>query len=233
MREITEQIRKRLFELSEEEYRAFSAKLMPEVDIDTVIGVRVPLLRKYAKELLKTEGIEDFIADLPHKYHEEYLLHGFIIGQTKDFDITVEQIQDILGYLNNWALTDVIAPKIFEKNKEKLLPYIDEWLRSTHTFTVRFAVQQLMALYLTDEYIEDTLHRVVSIDSQEYYINMCRAWLVATALAKFYDSTLAILKDKLLDVWTHNKSIQKAIESRRITIEQKEYLRTLKRERQK
>lgn len=211
--------------MAEPEYREFSAKLMPTVDKETVLGVRVPLLRKYAKSLT---DFEDFLADLPHKYFEENNLHGFLIEQEVDFDRCIERLNAFLPYVDNWATCDGLKPKVLKQHPEQLLGHIFLWLESDKPYTVRFAINLLMSWYLEEQFDEAFLRLVAGIRSEEYYINMVRAWYFATALAKQQDATLPYIEGHVLDPWTHNKTIQKAIESYRIPKEQKAYLKALK-----
>jgi 3-methyladenine DNA glycosylase AlkD len=217
-----------LFEKQDIEYRDFQSKLIPNVDKSYFIGVRTPELRKYAKELLKAGGYSSFIDELPHKYFDENQLHAFIISGIKDFDKCVAETEKFLPYVNNWATCDQLSPKCFAKNKEALLPYISRWIKSEKTYTVRFGIGMLMSHFLDDAFDEKYLKTVSAVRSDEYYINMMIAWYFATALAKQYESTLPFIENRALEKWTHNKAIQKAIESYRITDEQKAYLKTLK-----
>ena len=222
------EIREFLFDNSDAEYRAFQSKLIPNVDADYFIGVRTPVLRKYAKELLKTGDVSSFLNELPHEYFDENQLHAFIISGIKDFDECIKELERFLPYINNWATCDQLSPRCFAKHKSELLKYIDRWIKSDETYTVRFAIGMLMSHFLDDEFDVKYPGKVAQVKSEEYYINMMIAWYFATALAKQYESTLPFIENKVLDKWTHNKAIQKAIESYRITDEQKEYLRTLK-----
>lgn len=225
---ITEEIREELFRLQDIKYRDFQGKLIPTVAPDTVIGVRTPELRKYAKELLKREDIADFLNDLPHKYFDENQLHAFIISGMKDYDACVNEVQRFLPFVDNWATCDQMSPKVFKKHKKDLLEEINNWLNSGETYIIRFAVGMLMEHFLDEDFDKSYPEMVSKIRSDEYYVNMMTAWYFATALAKQYESILPYIEDKKLDVWTHNKAIQKSVESYRITPEQKEYLKTLK-----
>lgn len=223
-----EQIEKRLFELQDEKYRLFQAKLMPGVDMERIIGVRTPELRKLAKELVKTEGIEDFLQDIPHKYYDENNLHGFIISECKDYEKSVAYVDAILPYVDNWATCDLLSPKAFKKSREKLAEDIERWISSEETYTIRFGIEMIMSHFLDDDFDKKWLERVSVIRSSEYYVNMMLAWFYATALAKQWDDTIIYIEEHKLDKWVHNKTIQKAVESYRITDEQKGYLRRLK-----
>lgn len=218
-------IQKTLISMGEEAYREFSSKLMPTVEKSKVIGIRTPNLRKYAKGL---ENYEDFLSDLPHKYFEENNLHAFLIERERDFDRCIELIESFLPYIDNWATCDSMKPKVLKKEPEKLLKYINKWIKSKDIYAVRYGINLLMSFYLDENFDEDYLMIVANVRSNEYYINMMRAWYFATALAKRYKETLTYIENNRLDTWTHNKTIQKAIESFRISRDQKEYLRTLK-----
>lgn len=218
-------IQKKLISMGEEGYRDFSSALMPTVDKNKVIGVRIPKLRKYAKEL---KDYNDFLKSLPHKYYEENNLHAFLIERETDFDKCVELIDAFLPYIDNWATCDSMKPKVLKREPQKLLKHIKRWIKSKDVYSVRYAINLLMSFYLDDNFDVNYLALVSGVISDEYYINMMRAWYFATALAKQYHDTLPYMENGILDVWTHNKTIQKAIESYRITKEQKEYLRTLK-----
>ena len=223
---IKTEIQKALISMGEQEYREFSSSLMPTVDKAKVIGVRVPRLRKYAKTL---ENYDDFLKALPHKYFEEDNLHGFLIEREKDFDKCIERLDEFLPFVDNWATCDGMKPKVLKTQPKKLLTYIKRWIKSTEVYRVRYAINLLMCFYLDENFDKRHLDMVANVRSDEYYINMMRAWYFATALAKRYDDVLPYIKENRLDVWTHNKSIQKAIESLRITKEKKEFLKTLKR----
>lgn len=215
------------FENQDIGYRDFQAKLIPDLSME-MIGVRTPVLRKMAKEYSKRENISLFFEDLPHHYFEENQLHGFILSNEKEFSVCIKHLEAFLPHINNWATCDQTSPKVFKKETEKLLPYIKQWIASKHTYTKRFAIKMMMEHYLGEEFSEEYLELVAGVRSEEYYVNMMIAWYFATALAKQYDATLPYIEEKRLEPWTHNKAIQKAIESYRITKEQKEYLGTLK-----
>lgn len=225
---VEEYIRKRLFELQDNKYREFQCKLMPTVDAETVIGVRTPQLRSLAKELIKTTDALEFISILPHMYYEENNLHGFIIESIKDYDKCIAEIEKFLPYVDNWATCDLMSPKIFKKNLTALLDRIKVWIASDHTYTIRFGMEMLMSFYL-DEHFDPEYPKLVSaVKSDEYYVKMMMAWYFATALAKQYDAVLPYIEQHRLDLWTHNKSIQKALESYRISDDKKKYLKSLK-----
>lgn len=211
--------------MGEEKYRDFSAALMPAVDKETVIGIRIPLLRKYAKSL---EHYESFLKELPHKYFEENNLHAFLIEKERDFDKCIKLLDSFLPYVDNWATCDSMKPKVLKKEPDKLLLHIKRWISSKDVYAVRYAINLLMSFYLDENFKKEYLKVVAEVKSTQYYINMMRAWYFATALAKKYEETLPYIEQKKLDVWTHNKTIQKAAESFRITTEQKEYLKKFK-----
>lgn len=226
---IEEQIRNDLFALQDMEYRDFHYKLIPTVNPDFIIGVRTPALRKYAKQLSKTPQAAEFLKILPHKYYEENNLHGFLIESMKDYEEVVASLDIFLPYVDNWATCDMIAPKVFQKHLPELLIKIKEWITSNHTYTIRFGIEMLMKYYLDEAFSTEYPDMVAAVESEEYYVKMMIAWYFATALAKQYEPTLPYLENQKLSQWTHNKAIQKAVESCRITPEQKAYLRTLKR----
>ena len=221
-------LQEKLFALKDEAYKAFQCPLMPTVDPETVIGVRVPQLRKVAKELQNTPLTAAFLRELPHAYLEENHLHAMLLSAMKDMDELEPALEAFLPFVDNWAVCDGIRPKIIEKNRERFLPKIKEWLESDRPYTLRFGVEMLMAYYLDDGFSPEYPAWVAAVKSEEYYVNMMTAWYFATALAKQYEAAVPYLENKTLDDWTHNKAIQKAVESFRITPEQKAYLRTLK-----
>ena len=221
-------IRARLFELQDLSYRDFQCKLMPTVDPDTVIGVRTPELRKLAKSFSKEPEAEAFLRTLPHRYYEENNLHGFLIETMKDYSQVIAALDAFLPYVDNWATCDLMSPKIFKKHLPELREQIQVWMASSHTYTIRFGIEMLMTFYLDEQFQPEYLDWVADVHSEEYYVTIMIAWYFATALAKQYDAALPYLQEHRLEPWTHNKAIQKAIESYRITEEQKAYLRSLK-----
>lgn len=221
-------VQTRLFELQDLKYRDFHAKLMPTVNKEKIIGVRTPALRIFAKNYGKTEEAKEYLQILPHQYYEENNLHGLLIEQIKDYDICLKEIDRFLPYIDNWATCDMLAVKVVKKHLDIFIDEIYRWMESDHTYTIRFGVNMLMRYYLEDAFRMEYPEKVAQIRSEEYYVNMMRAWYFATALAKQYEKILPFIEEQKLDVWTHNKTIQKAIESYRITPEQKEYLRGLK-----
>lgn len=210
-------------------YRDFQSKLIPTVEYETVIGVRTPELRKYAKQLAKTEGISEFLEDLPHQYFDENQLHAFLISEIKDYERCLEEVERFLPYVDNWATCDQLLPKVFKNHEKELLEDIRKWMVSDKTYTVRFSIGMLMKYFLDEHFKIEYPGMVAEIRSEEYYINMMIAWYFATALAKQYEAVLPFIENHRLDMWTHNKAIQKSVESYRIAKEQKEYLRSLKR----
>ena len=226
---ITDDIRKELRKLQDTGYRDMQVTIIPSVSADSIIGVRTPALRQLAKEFSKHEDVSLFLEELPHKYFEENQLHAFILSGMKDAESCIELVDAFLPYVDNWATCDQMSPKIFRKNKKLLLEYVDKWIRSDHTYVKRFAIGMLMEHFLDEDFKTSYLTRVSMIRSDEYYVNLMTAWYFATALAKQYEAALPFIEKHKLDIWTHNKTIQKAVESYRITPEQKEYLKTLKR----
>lgn len=221
-------IKNELLSMQDKTYKDFHSKLMPTINSNSIIGVRVPVLRDYAKKLFKENSIESlnsFLKNLPHEFYEENNIHAFIIEKINNFDECIFYLENFLPYIDNWATCDMLNPKIFKTNYEKLLEKIYQWINSDSVYTVRFAIGMLMRYFLDEKFETKYLDLVVSINSEEYYINMMRAWFFATALAKQYDQTLPYIKNYSLDKWTHNKTIQKAKESFRITKDQKEELK--------
>ena len=225
---ITDEIKEELFNLQDEKYRDFQAKLIPTVSPDTVIGVRTPALRKYASQLVKREDVQEFLDVLPHSFFDEYQLHAFIVSAMRDYDRCMEEVIRFLPYVDNWATCDQMSPKVFKKHRQELIPHIKEWIASDATYTIRFGVGMLMEHFLDEDFDPKYPELVADLRSEEYYVNMMIAWYFATALAKQYDAVLPYIENRRLDTWTHNKAIQKSVESYRITPEQKEYLKSLK-----
>lgn len=227
--DIENMVQKELFSMQDLSYRDFHSKLMPTVEKEHVIGVRTPQLRKFGKEFAKKEEAVFFMEALPHKYYEENNLHAFLIEQMKDYAACIRALDIFLPFVDNWATCDFMSPKIFKKHLPELLTEINRWIHSEHMYMVRFAIGMLMKFYLDDTFMPEYPNMVAAVRSEEYYINMMIAWYFATALAKQYDTVISYIEEHKLDVWVHNKTIQKAIESYRISDEQKKYLRTLKR----
>lgn len=222
------EIRAELFKMQDINYRDFNSKLIPTVDKESMIGIRTPDLRKYAKQLGKSSDVIEFLQTLPHKYFDENQLHAFIISEIKDFKNCIDEINRFLPYIDNWETCDQLSPKVFKKYHNELFEYIKDWLKSDKVYTLRFGIGMLMEHFLDEDF--DILYpeTVSKIRSGEYYINMMIAWYFATALAKQYESVIPFIENNSLDIWTHNKAIQKAVESLRISDEKKEYLKSLK-----
>jgi 3-methyladenine DNA glycosylase AlkD len=221
-------IKNDLLLMQDKTYKDFHSKLMPTINPDSIIAIRVPVLRDYAKKLFKENSIESlnsFLKNLPHEFYEENNIHAFIIEKINNFDECIFYLEEFLPYIDNWATCDMLNPKIFKTNCEKLLEKIYQWINSDSVYTVRFGIGMLMRFFLDEKFETKYLDLVSSINSEEYYINMMRAWFFATALAKQYEQTLPYIKNYSLDKWTHNKTIQKANESFRITKDQKEELK--------
>ncbi|MBE6816492.1 MAG: DNA alkylation repair protein [Ruminococcaceae bacterium] len=221
-------IQRYLFDNQDIKYRDFQAKLMPTVDKDTFIGVRTPILRATAKEVAKSESKDTFLAELPHRYFDEYQLHAFIISLEKDFTRCIEEVERLLPFIDNWATCDQLSPKVFKKHRDALRPRIDRWLVSEAEYAVRFGIKMVMEHFLDEDFDEGYMKKIAAIRSDKYYINMMAAWYFATALAKQYDTAVKYMENGSLDKWVHNKAIQKARESFRVSEEHKEYLTGLK-----
>lgn len=218
----------KLFELGDKNYADFHGKLIPHIPREKIIGVRVPEMRKLAKEYFKSEESKLFLSSLPHKYYDENLLHGMLISEIKDYDDCINELEKFLPYIDNWAVCDTISPKVFKNNKEKLIEKIKIWISSKETYVCRFGILMLMKHFLGDDFKPEYLETVANVKSDEYYIKMMIAWFFATALSKHWAETIIYLEKEKLDVWVHNKTIQKARESYRIIARQKEYLKSLK-----
>ncbi len=221
------EIRKRLFQLKDEEYKSFHSALMPTVPVENIIGIRVPVLRKLAKELIKEGSAKSFTENLPHRYYEENNLHAFIIAEIRDFDELLTELERFLPFIDNWATCDSLRPVIFRKNREKLLPCVFRWLQSDREFTVRFAVETLMTQYLKEDFSPRFPEAVANIISDDYYVNMMCAWYFAEALCVRRDDVLPFIEEGRLSDAVHNKAIRKAVESNRISDDEKQLLRKL------
>ena len=222
-------IKEELFALKDSSYADFQANLIPNIPRELIIGVRVPEARKLAKRLAGEAEASQFLKDLPHKYYDENMLHGLLLSEMKDYDACIAAVDTFLPYVDNWAVCDIMSPKIFKKHKTALLEKIKEWSASEKTYTCRFGIEMLMTYFLDDDFKPAYLEIPASVHSEEYYVQMMIAWFFATALVKQWDTTIKYIKDQRLDPWTHNKAIQKARESNRIMPKQKEYLKSLKR----
>ncbi len=221
-------IREKLFTFEDPKYRDFQSKLVPNIKKETIIGVRTPDMKKIAKEFAKEESTKDFLKDVPHKYYEENLVHIFILSMIKDFDECVKGLEAFFPYIDCWPVCDQSSPGIFKKNHEKVLPLVKKWIDSDHVYTSRYGMRILMNEFLGDDFKPEYLSWVASKKGDDYYLKMMVAWYFATALAKQYDESVKVIERKELDPWTHNKAIQKACESFRVSDEHKEYLKTLK-----
>lgn len=222
-------ITEELFALQDVAYADFQAKLTPNIPRERFIGVRVPAARKLAKKLSQKPEAASFLSDLPHTYYDENILHSLLLSEMKDYDVCIAAIDAFLPYVDNWAVCDILSPKIFKKHKTALLEKIKEWSASEETYTCRFGMEMLLSHFLDEDFKPAYLKIPASVHREEYYVRMMTAWFFATALAKQWDATIPYIKEHRLDPWTHNMTIQKARESRRITPRQKEYLKTLKR----
>lgn len=221
-------IKESLLALQDPQNAVFQAKLTPGIPAESFLGTRVPEIRKLEKQIRNTAESEVFLNTLPHEYYDENLLHSVMISNMKDYNAVIDAIENFLPYVDNWAVCDTLRPVIFKKKKEGLMEKIQGWIKSEETYTIRFGIDMLMTYYLDQDFLTKYLELPASVHSEEYYVNMMIAWYYATALAKQWESTISYLEEKRLDLWVHNKTIQKACESYRITDEQKAYLRTLK-----
>ncbi|MCR5664483.1 MAG: DNA alkylation repair protein [Oscillospiraceae bacterium] len=218
----------RLAEEKDDAYRTFQEKLVPNIPPETIVGVRTPVLRKIAKELFESADRDAFLAELPHRYYEENLIHFFMLAMIRDFDACVKAVEAFLPYVDCWPVSDQATPKAFRKNREKLLPYLEKWIASEHVYTARFGLRMLMNEYLDADFKEEVLELAASKTGEDYYLKMMVAWFFATALAKRYEETIPYFENRRLDERTHRKAIQKAVESYRVTDERKEYLKSLR-----
>ena len=218
----------RLLSYQDEKYIEFQSKLVPNIDKNTIIGVKTPQMKEIVKEIFGTEEATDFLKVLPHKYYEENLVHFFLIAKIKEFDECVKEVERFLPYIDCWPVCDQGSPMVFKKNHDKLLPLIKKWIKSKHVYTARFGMRMLMNEFLNDDFKEEYLEWVASKNGDDYYLKMMVAWFFATALAKQYDSAIKYIEDKRLDPWIQQKAIQKAVESYRVSDEHKEYLKKLR-----
>lgn len=218
----------RLIEQKDAEYKEFQARLIPNISPESIIGVRTPQIRKLAKEVFISDFRDEFLNDLPHKYYEENLIHFFVLAQIKDFDECVKKVELFLPYIDCWPLSDQANPRSFKMNHQKLLPYIKKWILSQHVYTSRFGIRMLMNEFLDKDFKEEYLELAASRKSEDYYLKMMIAWFFATALAKRYDESIKYIESRRLGEWVHKKTIQKAVESYRITDEHKEFLKSLR-----
>ena len=219
-------LEKKLFKLQDKKFRDFNVKLVNNIDPDTIIGIKTPELKTIAKDLYQNNNYHNFLYDLPHKYFEENQIHAFIISLMKDYDEAMDELEKFLPYIDNWATCDQLKVKCFSKHKDDLLKHINKWLKNKHSYTIRFGIKALMDYYLDEDYDSKYPEMVRKVKSDDYYVKMMQAWYYATALAKQKDDIIIYLQDNKLDDWVHNKTIQKAIESNRISDKDKEYLKT-------
>ncbi len=226
---VSQEIRRELFERQDKAYRAFQAKLMPGVSPERIIGVRTPVLRRMARIYAGRPDIGDFFADLPHAYYDENNLHGFILSRGKDYGQTVERVDALLPYVDNWATCDLLSPTVFRKNRDRLHADVSRWLSSRETYTLRFGIEMVMSHYLDEDFEPSYLERIAAIRHDEYYVNMMIAWFFATALAKQWEAAIPYIEQGRLSDWVHQKTIQKATESLRLTEEQKDYVKSWRR----
>lgn len=222
-------VTERLFELQDKAYADFHSGLVPNVPREKIIGVRVPDARRLAKEYGKDPECRDFLRALPHKYYDENVLHGILLSGQKDYEECVRAVEEFLPYVDNWAVCDILSPKVFRQHRTEPIAKVREWSASEKTYTCRFGMEMLMTHYLDEDFRPEYLEIPAGVCSEEYYVNMMTAWFFATALAKQWDAAIPYLRDNRLGAWVHNKTIQKARESFRITQEQKAYLKTLRR----
>ena len=223
-----EDILKLLFESADDKYREFTCKLIPNIDKENTIGVRTPTLRTLAKAIKGSDTAYDFMRALPHRYLEENHLHGYLIEYERDYEKALSLTIDFLPFIDNWATCDTTRPKVFKKDLDTLFTYIRKWIASKHTYTVRYAVGLLLSFYLDEKFDKSHLSLVASIKSDEYYVKMMVAWYFATALSKQYEATIPYLEKGVMEKWTHNKTITKAVESYRISDDKKAYIKTLR-----
>ena len=225
------EIQKKLFELQDKEYALFQSRLTPNVEPERFIGVRVPEVRKLAKDLRKNSPdlVKEFISTLPHQYYDENMLHGLLISEIKDYDECIDAVNAFLPHVDNWAVCDIMSPKCFKKHRNELIPVIKIWTESSEEYTIRFGLEMLMSHFLDEDFNPEYLEIAAKVRSDKYYVNMMIAWFFATALAKKWDDTAVYIESGRLDIWVNNKTIQKARESYRITEEQKEFLLRFKR----
>ena len=215
----------RLMMYQDKEYKEFQSKLVPNIDKETIIGVRTPQMRSIVKEIFGTEEANDFLKVLPHQYYEENIIHFFLISKIKDFDDCVKEVERFLPYIDCWPVCDQATPLVFKKNHDKLIPLIKKWIKFKHVYTARFGIRMLMNEFLDKDFKEEYLELVSSKKGEDYYLKMMIAWYFATALAKQYDKTIKYIENRTLDPWVHNKTIQKAVESYRVSDKHKEYLK--------
>ena len=225
-----EEIKRKLSELRDEEYGDFMSSLLPGIPRETILGVRIPELRKLARSLKKETCSDLFLRELPHTYYDENNLHAFLIEEkAESFEQAVELTEEFLPYLDNWQTCDSFHPKIFGTDPERLYEKTEEWMKSRHAYTVRYGIVMQIRYFLDDRFLPEMPEQMAGIQSDDYYVRMALSWYFSVALVKQYEQTIPLFKEKRLDRWIHNKALQKAVESHRITEEIKAYLRTMKR----
>ena len=217
-----------LKKLQDIDYKKLQSKIVPNIHSDKIIGVRIPVIRNFAK-VISDEDALNFFKILPHNYYDENLLHGILLSRIKDYDVLISELDRFLPYVDNWAVCDTILPKIFKKNRKLLIKEIIRWSKSKNVYECRFGIGMLMRHFLDEDFKQEYLEIPLMVKLDDYYVKMMISWFYATALAKQWDSTISYIKNNKLDVWIHNKTIQKGIESYRISVSQKEYLRKLRR----
>lgn len=225
---VNEEVLKKLMMLSDAGYRDFHSALIPNVDKDRIFGVRMPLIRKTAKEMIKDGSADDFIRILPHTYYEENNLHALIIAHISDFNLLIYELERFLPFIDNWATCDSLRPKAFKKNQKAARECCYRWLQAEDEYTVRFGIEMLMVYFADESFSAEDIERIVKIKSDKYYVKMMTAWYFATLLSKQWDEVVCVLEEQRIDKWVHNKAIQKAVESFRITDSQKQYLKSLR-----
>ena len=219
-----------LYANQDKTYQAFNQKLIPNIQPERILGVRIPILRKKAKEMLKENAYQTFLESLPHDYFEENQIHALLLNEQKNLLLTIDYLAEFLPYVDNWATSDILSIKVYASHREEILPLITtRYLRNAHTYTKRFGILLLLANYLGDNFKAEYLDLVAETKGEDYYLKMAKAWYFAEALGKQYDTTMMYLSQGTLDVWTHNKAIQKARESRKLGDREKTFLNTLKR----
>ncbi|MFC2385603.1 MAG: DNA alkylation repair protein [Candidatus Nanosyncoccus sp.] len=217
-----------LLENRDEKYADFNARLIPNIERSRILGVRMPILRKIVKSKYRELEENGFLKKLPHRYQEENLIHGIMISEIRNLKLCIRELDRFLPFVDNWAVCDVLSPNVLKNNREETLRKVDLWLKSGYVYTVRFAIGVLMQYFLDKEFNDEYLEKIVRIENDDYYVKMMQAWYFATALAKQWENAIVYLEQKKLKIWVHNKTIQKAIESRRISAENKKYLKALK-----
>lgn len=190
------ELQRSLFELQDLKYRDFQSKLLPKTEKEKIIGVRTPILRKFAKEFAQTKEAQKFLQELPHQYYEENNLHLMLVTQIRDYKKCLKEVTQFLPYIDNWATCDLPLPKCFEKHKAELIVDVKNWIASNDTYTIRYGIGVLLRLYLAEDFKDEYPKLVSAVISDEYYVNMMIAWYFATALAKQWEAVIGYLKDR-------------------------------------